>query len=463
MSTIGLLDVAWLFVESDRTPMHVGCVQIFSLPADADRRFVSQQAERLIREAHCHPPFSLRMRSHALTMPEWEEVEEVDLEYHVQQWALPEPGRPESLQELIGRLHAQALDIHRPLWEFHLIEGLTDRRFAIYIKLHHSMIDGISAMRMLTRMLSPDPQRRDLPAPWASGGLATTSDAQKRKPLAPSLLSRVRQLSEQLQSLPDVSGALAELAWAGMHHRHSDLQAPYTAPASLLNQPVSAERSFASAQLPLSQIRQLAEQAGVSINDVLLSLCAGALRSYLIERKALPDEPLIAGLPVSVRAADDDRVGTAISFILASLATHLADPRERLYAIHATTRAGKAHLAKLDRDALTEYTLLMMAPFMTRLFTGRGGHGSPAFNLVISNVPGPQEKLYFNGAGLEAMYPLSVVTHGQALNITILGYHDQLHIGLSACKRQLPKLDLLARAITIEMSALQDLLRPSSD
>lgn len=460
MATIGPLDVAWLFVESDSTPMHVGALQIFAPPAGASPAFVTEQAQKMLQHHSCAPPFSLRMRKRGLALPEWEDLSNVDLEYHVQQWALPQPGSVGELHELVAELHGQAMDLHRPLWECHVIEGLSDDRFALFIKIHHSLIDGVGGMRLLNSLLSQDPNRTDLPPPWSPRNGLARSAVLEATPERQSLVKRMGKLMGQIKALPDVSESLAKLAWAGMHHKHSDLQAPYVAPSCILNQRVSKQRAFSRTSLPLSRIRALSEHAGVSINDILLCLCGGALRQYLIEQNALPDEPLVAGLPVSIREQNDAHIGTAVSFIIASLATHLDDPRERLYAVHASTRAGKAHIRSLNREALTEYTLLMMAPFMTELFTGLAGRVTPAFNLIISNVPGPKEALYFNGARLDAMYPLSIVTHGQALNITLLSYADQIHFGLSACKRQVPQLDALARYIDQQMESLTHLLDP---
>lgn len=460
MAAIGPLDVAWLFVETDSTPMHVGCLQIFSPPAQADSRYITEQAEKLLRHRRCAPPFSLRMRKRGLALPEWEELDNVDLEYHVQQWALPSPGSVRELHELVADLHGQAMDMHRPLWECHVIEGLDDGRFALFIKIHHSLMDGVGGMRILNSLLSHDSSRTDLSPPWSPSNALARHAVLEATPAKQTLVQRMGKLIDQFKALPDASESLAKLAWAGMHHSHSDLQAPYIAPRCILNQRVSHQRAFSRASLPMRNIRALAKHAGVSINDVLLCLCGGALRRYLQDQNALPEDPLIAGLPMSVRGEDDAHIGTAVSFIIASLATHLEDPRERLYAVHASTQAGKTHINSLSPDALTEYTLLMMAPFMGELLTGLAGRVTPAFNVIISNVPGPKETLFFNGAQLEAMYPLSIVTHGQALNITLLSYGDQLHFGLSACKQLVPQLDTLARYISQEMEALTQLLDP---
>ena len=455
-SPISPLDVAWLFVESDHTPMHVGCLQVFEPPPDTRPGALARLHDELLGHQSCIPPFSLRMHPNGLSLPDWESLKSVDIEYHVQHWALPAPGDEAELNALVARLHGEALDLSRPLWEFHLIEGLADGNWALYVKMHHSIMDGVNGMRVLQSMLSTDPRERR-PPPWSPdspvAGLHMLSAPKHQGRLARTL-QQLRPIVEQVRNLPQVTGSLGSLAWAGLHRRHSDLQAPYTAPVTKLNQRVSRHRNFAHARLDLSRMRTIAAHAGVSINDVLLAICAGGLRRYLQDHQALPEDSLIGGLPLSLRAENDNHAGTAVSFILASLGTHLGDARERLGHIHESTRAAKQHMASLKPSARVEYTLLLMAPFMAELLTGLAGRLRPAFNLIISNVPGPNQPLYFNGARLQAMYPLSIVTHGQALNITALGYQDQLQLGLTCCQRQAPGVAGLACELEREMLEL---------
>lgn len=456
LNTISPLDLGWLFVESDKTPMHVGCVQIFDPPESAGPDYVAALYEQLTAESHCVPPFSLQMHRQGLGLPRWESVDEIDIEYHVQRWALAAPGDEGVLQELVGRLHAEALDLSRPLWEFHLIEGLADGGIAIYIKMHHALMDGIAGMRLMQNMLATEPTSRS-GAPWSTDSPVAhmqVVDRPEAQAHHASLFERLRGVVGELRTLPGVSESLGSLAWAALHRKHSHLQAPYTAPRSLFNQRVTLERGFAMAQLSLTELRRVADHAGVSINDVLLAVCAGALRGYMVDHDNLPPTELLAGLPVSVRPPGDEHVGTAVSFIVAALGTHLTDRRDRLGHIHESTRAAKAHISGLSRQALTEYTLLMMAPYMAELASGLAGRVTPAFNIIVSNVPGPRTPLYFNGARLRAMYPLSIVTHGQALNITSLGYGDTLQIGMTYCPQRVPGAEEIGRKMENELAHL---------
>jgi WS/DGAT/MGAT family acyltransferase len=248
----------------------------------------------------------------------------------------------------------------------------------------------------------------------------------------------------QVKSAPDLYHAFGEFLHAARARAGSDLSVPYLAPKTLLNGRTSTQRHFASQQLPLKRLQDVASRAGVTVNDVFLAVCGGALRRYLADLNALPEQALIAGIPVSVRAKGDTSACTAVTFMLASMGTEEEDPLRRLHEVHRSTSAAKEHLHGLRREALTDYTLLLMTPYAIELLTGLGGHGHPVFNVVVSNVPGPAKHLYFNGARLEAIFPMSILTHGQSLNITVLSYAGQLHIGFTACAVALPDLQHLA-------------------
>lgn len=455
MSFVSPLDAAWLFVESEDTPMHVGGVQIYSPPADAAPDFVQQLVSRLREQRRFSPPFSLRVKRSRLrrVLPEWEETDDIDLNHHFKHWGLPSPGGQRELDELIAHLHASELDMRRPLWEMHLIEGLSGNRYALYTKIHHSLMDGVGGMRMMQAMLSADAEARDTPAPWASPKIRSS----ERKPHF-SLNDLLRQAGQQARTLPGLYGSMSALAKSAMWPARSALKAPYMAPKTRLNSRVSRERGFASFQIELARVQAIASNFKVTVNDVFLGIFAGALRRYLQEQDALPQKSLIAGLPVSVRPKDDMQYGTSISFILASLETSFDDPLQRIKAIHRSTAAAKQNLQQMPAAAFTEYTLLLMSPYIAQLVTGVGGMGPPMFNLIISNVPGPKQTLYFNGARLEAIYPLSIVTQGQGLNITFMSYCGQLNIGYTACHRSLPDLHRLVDYTKEELEQTELLL-----
>ena len=248
---------------------------------------------------------------------------------------------------------------------------------------------------------------------------------------------------EQASNTPQLVTALAKLVSSSVQDRQ-ELAAPFVGPSSVINGRVQPARRFATQQYSLERIKALAEAADASLNDIVLYLCGTALRQFLREKDALPSQPLTAGIPVNIRPADDNGTGTAISFMIASLATDVADPKQRLATIKESTRIAKEHLQSLPRASLTQYTMLMMAPYSLQLLTGLGGRMRPAFNITISNVPGPKNTLYYNGAKLEAMYPVSLIAHGGALNITCLSYDGSLNFGYTGCRDSLPSMQNLA-------------------
>lgn len=447
MKRLNPLDASWLMVESRETPMHVGNLAIFSLPDDAPDNFVHTLVERAKASRDFVDPWNFKLRGGALgrALPIWVEDNDIDMDYHFRHSALPKPGGERELGILVSRLHSHQLDFNRPPWECHIIEGLEGNRVALYTKMHHSLIDGVAGTRMLQRMFSTDPKVRNLPAPWSVGPAPRNQpEGEETETSTPSAFEAFKSgLRKQGNSVAALVSALQRLVKAA---RSSDdpLTAPFAAPRSVINERVKGQRRFATQQYDLAQIKALAKATDCSLNDIVLYLCATAMRRFLKEANQLPDQSLTAGIPVNVRPADDQSSGTAISFIMASLATDVADPLKRLEIIKASTTRAKEHLQMLPKSALTQYTMVVMAPYILQLITGLGGRMRPVFNITISNVPGPTERLYYNGAKLEAMYPVSLIAHGGALNITCLSYAGTLNFGFTGCRDTLPHMQRLA-------------------
>jgi WS/DGAT/MGAT family acyltransferase len=424
--------------------MHVGGLFEFTLPDDAPADYLKQQFEQM-REPHpIPPPWNLKLVETPVLgarVPLMREMHDVDLDYHVRHSALPHPGGQRELGILVSRLHSHQLDLHRPLWEVHLIEGLEGNRFALYSKTHHSLIDGVSGMRLIMRALSTDPDRRGMPSFWTVGEGARPQRSGEENGRAPlgRPLSLIRGGASALTGL---SRAAIDLALAAVDDR--PLQAPYRAPDSVLGGRLGGQRRFATQQYDLKQVRRLARAADCTLNDIVLYLSGSALRRYLAEHARLPDRPLTAGIPVNLREAEDQSMGTAVGMIVAELGTNVANPRERLEAIKRSTGEAKRHLRELPSAARTSYTLLINGPYIAGLIAGLGQHAPIPFNLGISNVPGPTEPLYFNGSRLDALYPLSLLLHGNALNITCVSYAGTLNFGFTGARDTLPHLQHLA-------------------
>ena len=442
------LDTAWLFTESRATPNHVGGLLQFRLPEGAPKDFLRQ----LMTEFRNHRSFSapwnrrLKVAFNKNPLPVWIEDEAIDLEYHVRHAALPWPGGERELGELIGRLQSTPIDLARPPWECTIIEGLSDNRFALFVKIHHSLIDGVSGMKLLQRAMSTDiTESLDLPPFWSAG--KERKPSARREAPAPTManvaLAAVEGLSEQARSLPQLAMAFGKIIQR-IGDPSDGLAVPFDAPRSMLNGRVREKRRFATQQFSMERLRKVAESADCTLNDVVLALCGGALRRFLQDRNALPDKPLTAGIPVSVRPHDDEGTGNAITFIVASLGTDIADAGERLKAIRRSVQHAKAHVQSLPRTAMTQYTIVLMAPTLITLLTGIGGRTPPMFNITISNVPGPDKPLYYRGAELLSIYPASIITHGQALNITCESYAGQMNFGFTACHTSVPNTQKIA-------------------
>ncbi len=437
------MDAAWLYVESRDTPMHVASLMIFSKPPGAPADFLRDLTLKAKDTKAFAPPWNLRLAEGVLSgvLPAWETDDNLDLDYHIRHSALPLPGGERELGMLVSRLHSHPLDLTRPLWECHIIEGLENDRFALYTKMHHALIDGVGGMRLLQRALSDSPKDRVFVPPWTIG--ATQKPKKPRTASMPSPFAALLEMAKQQASLlPEVTGALSEI-WRAKKHGDA-LAAPFSAPKSILNDRITSQRRFATQQYDLARLRTLAEAVEVTLNDVVLAISAAALRRFLKELNVLPRQSLTAGLPVSVRPKGDEELGTAISFILADLCTTTADPLRRLKAIHASTLRAKEHLQTLPKAGLNNYTVLFMAPYILGMLTGAAGRTKPMFNLAISNVPGPDHPMYLAGAKLEAMYPVSVLQHGQALNITCVSYAGRLNFGYTGCRDTLPHMQRLA-------------------
>ena len=438
------MDASWLHVESHETPMHVAGLMIFELPKDAPPDFFQQMFAMFREHREFYPPWNRRLRSPRLKTltPVWVEDNDLDIEYHVRLSALPWPGGEREFGQLIARLHSQPLDFTRPPWECNIIEGLEGNRFALYIKIHHSLIDGVSAMRMLARMLPKSADDLEAPPFWAVPP-APRTEKDPGAGAARAAGGLFGAMRARLSAVPDLARAAGDLVRAA-RSKNDTLGTPFQAPKSILNERIKGARRFATQIYSIERIKTLAKAADCTLNDIVLAICSGALRRFLKEANALPAKPLTVGCPVSVRPKDDQEQGNAISFIIANLATDVADPLKRLEAIKASTMRAKEHLQSLPKHAIESYTMMLMGPYIAQLVTGLGGRTRPVFNITISNVPGPQQTLYFRGAKMVANYPVSLVTHGQAINITCHGYADTLNFGFIACRDTLPHMQRIA-------------------
>ncbi|MBS43065.1 MAG: wax ester/triacylglycerol synthase family O-acyltransferase [Nocardioides sp.] len=455
---------AFLLAESRSMPMHVGGLQLFEPPAGAGPGYAREMYEQMRDAAEIsplfrkHPARSLKAAGQLV----WKNDDDLDIEHHVRHSALPAPGRVRELLELCSRLHSTRLAHERPLWEAHVIEGLDDGRIALYTKLHHALVDGVSAMRLMASTLTGDEDRRDMPAPWATQHRPTRAPTEP--PSAPGLTnlagvtaSTVRSALAIATDAAGLPGAFTRTMVKGLRNETSAVS--FHAPRTILNRTITGSRRFAAQDWPVERLKAVGAASGTTLNDVVLAMCAGALRSYLLELDALPEAPLIAMVPVSLGGRDVGTPsadgGNSVGSVMCQLATHLDDPARRLGAVHTSMKDGKKALATMSSTQVLAMSALGLAPVVVNPLLRLQGIARPPFNLVISNVPGPRTTQYWNGARLVGAYPLSIPVDGMGLNITCTSYDGQLAFGLTGCRRTVPSLQRMLTHLDDELAALE--------
>ncbi len=450
MRALGPIDLVFLTLESRRQPMHVGGLFLFKLPEHAPSDFVWQ----FVQEFRSCTERPVQPFNQVLSGYFWDNDKEFDIDQHFRHISLPKPGRIRELLTYVSQEHAALLDRAKPLWECHVIEGIEDNRFAMYFKIHHALTDGINGMRLVQRAFSTSPTQETTVPLWA-----VRDSRNKRVGMT---ISKTKNFLNtaliQAQSAPTV---IKEVYTSITGRKDPDYVSVFQAPRSILNQPVSASRRFAAQSYSLERMRLIAKKLStmlgesVTINDIVLTICSGALRAYLSNQDALPKKPLVAMVPVSIRK-DGDESGNAIAIILANLGTHLNTPMERLDVIRRSINNAKQRVKRMTNQELLNYTGIVFSLAGINLVTGASPRRQ-AFNIVISNVPGPKETLYWNGAMLDALYPVSIVMDGQAANITLTSYRDKLEVGIIACRKTLPSIQSLLGLLEYEIVILERL------
>ncbi len=442
MVKLNAQDASFLAMESSNAPMHIGFLLTFKLPAKAPADFMQKLHAKLARFAVDVQPFNLRLKQQegwSKLQPEWEVDEAVDLEYHLRHEALPWPGGERELGLAISRLHSLPLERSRPLWECTLIEGLQPGRFALYMKIHHALADGVGLMNQLSQILAESPRGASLP-PWSAPVAA--APAPKATQAADDDWRRFFEglLGKIGKPKPERKGA------SGLPR----------GPRCILNGNTTGRRRFATQRLELARVKAIAKAADATVNDVVLAVCSGVLRTYLEEVDRIPKDSLLVSVPVALPREAGQTIGNSVAGVHAPLATHIADPKKRLLAIRDAMRDAKEEFNRLP-VALNRAinSLGMLAMMMVPKRENTDPENAAFTNLTISNVPGPKQKLYFNGAEMDGMYPVSVLAGDHRLNITVLGYHEGLHFGFIACPDTLSSVQKLAVRLPLALRELE--------
>ena len=443
------LDNLYLQLETPTTPMHVGGLLVF----DGNGAGPEEQFETMLAAPVGAEPFDRRLARGRFGLPRWEQVSHVDLAEHVTVHDAPGPGGDEQLMTLVSELHTIPISRQRPLWECRLIRGLSHDRFALFFKIHHSCLDGVSGIRRIQRALSARPEE-ETPPVWAvekRRGPRPASWAPR-----PSMMSALRG---KALMVPELARAMASVGLGAARRDHHRTAPPYLCPNTPLNPMVSGERSVAWHSLPLAGVKATGAAARATVNDVALAICSAVVRERLLEMNALPDRPLVAMVPFSLHR-EGSAGGNETSCILCNLATHVADPVERLRIVSASAADGKKMLRAMSPDAAATYWMALGFPAILAQMAGLSARAPLPFNVVVSNVPGPTESLYHNGAQLQAIYPASLLFERQALNITLISYRDRIDFGLLACRRTIPDLPRMAQRIGAAYDELASALLP---
>ncbi|MGB3474461.1 MAG: wax ester/triacylglycerol synthase family O-acyltransferase [Mycobacterium sp.] len=450
-------DSMFLLAESANRQMQVGGLALFTPPEGACASDVRQMFAAAVARDKVTGMWRKRARRSVLSLGQWgwDSDTDVDLDRHVHYSALPRPAGMLELWTLVSWLHATPLDRDRPLWEMHLIEGLADGRYAVYIKVHHALTDGVSAMGMLRAALSTDPELRCQPALWepaeaaSESAPATTSGGWLPGRAATAIWNGARDAAGLL---PALTGTLVQ----ALRQRGGALS--LVTPNTMFNVAIDGARSFTGGSWPLERLRLVAKHSDATVNDVVLAMCAGALRSYLTRRKALPLASLVAMIPVSLRlprpAGNLDDAGNKIGSLMCGLATDLADSGERLLSVRDSMREGKAALGAHSQLQILAMSALGATPLALGMLLGHHGLLRPP-NVMISNVTGSPVPLYWNGARLDALYPLSIPVDGQALNITCTSTDDTIAFGLTGCRDAVPGIGELTALLDKELRLLE--------
>ena len=431
-------DAAFLRMESKRTPMHVGALLIFQLPDAAPPDFLRQLLIQMREHPFMPAPFDCRLSQSRFNqiLPAWEPVD-CDMDYHIRHSALPYPGGERELGAQVARLHSRPLDLTRPVWEATLIEGLENRRFAFYFKAHHCAIDGMGAVNMVRAWLSEDPTDRSPPGryerPARPGGDGEVPHQGLLRRMLKGTRGNAKAVSELIKTFYQL----------GRGGKDSVLRAAATTPRTLFNVAVSQQRRLGTQLLDLARFKAITEATGATVNDVALAVCSGAVRRYLLEHNALPEASLTASIPIGLPRSDG-KPGNAVTGFVCTLATDEADPLKRLESIATVTERTKKQMLAMSPAALEQFALLGMSPLLLGQMAGVLAKVPPFFNFVVSNVVVSKKPLFLSGARMEAMYPVSFLFDGYAMNVTLIGYADKVALGFIGCRDAIPHLQRIA-------------------
>jgi WS/DGAT/MGAT family acyltransferase len=490
------MDASFLYLETPEMPMHVGSMAIFRLPEDYKGNFFEDFKAMIASRLHIAPILKARLQKTPLDIdhPSWVEDDQFDIDRHIFRGSLPAPYDRATLERIVGWMHAKLLNRARPLWEFYVFEGMKDNEIGLYSKMHHACIDGGAGAALTNMIYDVTPVPREVPPPAATRKLEPREVAANfldsyqqlwRQPFDAKAPARTLELPRsgkndlgsilfdnamfQIEnavkfagSIPSVLKSVSEVVGKIADPKSRDSIAAMASPPTILNKTISSERSFAGTSISLSRAKALAKASGGKLNDVVLALSSGVVRRYLKEQGALPAKSLTAAVPISLREEGNTDANNQVFGMICAIATNIDDPKARLESIIAQSTKSKEMSHPL-RALMPQVSNLSMlgAPIMTQILALLYSRSNlsdvlpPAANITVSNVPGPRQTLYAAGAELLHIFPVSISTHGLALNITVQSYRDQLDFGFIAGANIIPHVQVLCDMLPEEFEALE--------
>ncbi|QIG98503.1 MULTISPECIES: WS/DGAT/MGAT family O-acyltransferase [unclassified Bradyrhizobium] len=497
------LDASFLYLETPEMPMHVGSMAIFRLPDGYKGDFFEEFKAMIASRLHVAPILKARLQKAPLDIdhPSWVEDDQFDIDRHIFRASLPAPRDRATLERIVGWMHAKLLNRARPLWEFYVFEGMKDNEIGLYSKMHHACIDGGAGAALTSMIYDLTPVPRQIEPPSAK------KVAQEPRDIAANLIDAYQQLWTQpfeaaaaaqkslelprsgksdlgsilfdnamfqiesavkfAGSMPTVLKSLSDVVAKVADPRSRESLQAMASPPTILNKAISSERSFAGTSISLSRAKALAKASGGKLNDVVLALASGVVRRYLIGQGALPNKSLTAGVPISLREEGNAESNNQVFGMICSIATDVEDPKKRLETIIAQSTKSKemSHPLRALVPQVSNISLLG-APIVVQvlaLLYSRSDLSNvlpPATNITVSNVPGPRQTLYAAGAELLHIFPVSISTHGVALNITVQSYRDQLDFGFIVGANIIPHVQVMCDMLPLEFDALEAAFAP---
>lgn len=456
---LSLVDNLFLSIETRQCPMHVAGLMIFKIPENYEGNFTGDLVAQLRNQRKVSAPFNLVYQKPLCGFGQASFVQDkkFDLDYHLKHFALPKPGTMDQLSALAAHLHGSMLDRKRPLWECHVIEGLEGNRFAIYFKLHHSQFDGKAALSTIYAAFSENPEDFTVRPFWQMAKGQWENDHAGGN-LWTQMESIPLRLGQQFMSISELTRHWIQVGLLRTVLNEDLVPFPLDAPSTIFNKNITAQRIFSTAHLPMDRVKRFCKETESTVNDVALTICAGAMRRYLLNRQELPERTLIGFVPVSLPPKKGAGANRATG-VQCSLGTDIDDPIRRFNHIKASMGRNKQLAGRLSDDAFEKLPIFAQAPLMISNYL-KLANQTPRHNCnaVISNVPGVRKAYYYCGAKLEALYPLSALSHGNGLNITLSSHENELNFGILSCRHLMPDLGTFSQHLTESFDELREAL-----